>query len=131
MTAASWQGRNQMTPAAARWLCLHVGAVYVLGVTGMALIVALGRDDRLEAGGLLVATYVATNIYAAASIAQALGLWPNRPLVALVTLFVVTPIGVFTTGPIRPLVITALAGPVAVLLVRGSLADRRRSEWQR
>jgi hypothetical protein len=124
-----------------RWLCWHAGAVYVLGVAAMALIVALGRNDRLEAGGLLVATYVAINGYAAAAIAQALGLWPraclaglawaNRPLVVVSTLLLVAPIGVFTTGPTRPVATTALAGPVAVLLVRGYLANRRRTEWQR
>ena len=124
-----------------RWLCWQAGAVHVLGVAAMALIVALGRDDRLEAGGLLVATYVATNVYAAAAIAQALGLWPraglgglvwaNRSLVVVSTLLLVAPIGVFTTGPARLVALTAVAGPIAVLLVRGYLADRRRPEWQR
>jgi hypothetical protein len=124
-----------------RWLCWQAGTVHLLGVAAMGLIVALGRDDRIEAGGLLVATYVATNLYTAAAIAQALGLWPreglaglawaNRPLVVISTLLVTAPIGLFTTGPTRPAAIGALAGPIAALLARGYLADRKRTEWQR
>jgi hypothetical protein len=70
-----------------RWACWRTGGVHVLGVAAMALVVALGRNDRRAAGGLLVATYLATK--------------------------------------------AAIVGPVAVLLVRGYLADRKRTEWQR
>lgn len=124
-----------------RWLCWHAGTVQMLGVSAMGLIVALGRDDRRAAGVLLVVTYVVSNVYTAAAIAQALGLWPhhgltglawaNRALVGVCTLLVTAPIGVFATGPTRPAALTAVAVPVAVLLVRGYLADRKRTEWQR
>jgi hypothetical protein len=47
----------------------------------MALTVALGRDDhRIEAGGLLAALYLATNLYTGFCIAQRVGLWPKTPL---------------------------------------------------
>jgi hypothetical protein len=104
----------------------------------MAVIVALGRDHRIEAGGLLVAVYLAANLYAGACIARLAGFWPaaglaalawthRRPVIVLTLLVAAVALAVDTAGLVRALAVVAVVAATGTQLACAYRTMRQQS----